>query len=507
MKVTPLGAGQDVGRSCIVVEIGNKTVMFDCGMHMGYSDSRKFPDFNSIRGGRAYDAAVDCVVITHFHLDHCGALPYFTEQCGYSGPIYMTHPTRAVAPILLFDYCKVAGEKGEGGRSSQPAFFPEDIPKCMQKVTCVGINETVEIEEGFTLCTYYAGHVLGAAMFHIKVGGESVVYTGDYNMSPDRHLDAAQIAKVSLDLLITESTYGSMVGNCRRQREREFVESVVECVSRGGKVLIPVFALGRAQELCLILDTHWEREGLRVPIYSSASLTQKANEIYKLFVGYANEHLRKRSLKRNPFEFKHVRPFESHLANAAGPMVLFSSPGMLHSGPSLTVFRKWCADERNLVIFPGYCVKGTHGERIINGAKAIEVNGIKYPVNMAVKNMPFSAHADQKGILALIQQCSPRHIVLVHGEVQRMRKLKQVIEKTLDIPVYYPPNGAVLSIPSSNSADALIERSAFRSLWQQRQGAGEGHEEPGGRACEGVVCGKIRHVKSGKKLTITGVQD
>ncbi|KAI7687138.1 hypothetical protein SSS_08962 [Sarcoptes scabiei] len=101
IKITPLGAGQDVGRSCILISIGTQQIMLDCGMHMGFNDQRRFPDFSYITKEGSLDSYLDCVIISHFHLDHCGALPYMTEMIGYNGPIYMTHPTKAICPILL----------------------------------------------------------------------------------------------------------------------------------------------------------------------------------------------------------------------------------------------------------------------------------------------------------------------------------------------------------------------------------------------------------------------
>nr|BAB14541.1 unnamed protein product [Homo sapiens] len=222
IRVTPLGAGQDVGRSCILVSIAGKNVMLDCGMHMGFNDDRRFPDFSYItQNGRLTDF-LDCVIISHFHLDHCGALPYFSEMVGYDGPIYMTHPTQAICPILLEDYRKIAvDKKGEAN-----FFTSQMIKDCMKKVVAVHLHQTVQI----------------------KVGSESVVYTGDYNMTPDRHLGAAWIDKCRPNLLITESTYATTIRDSKRCRERDFLKKVHETVERGGKVLIPVFALGRAQE-------------------------------------------------------------------------------------------------------------------------------------------------------------------------------------------------------------------------------------------------------------------
>lgn len=499
MQVLVLGAGQDIGRSCIVVTLNNRTVMFDCGIHMGHTDRRRFPDF-SLLGPGPYTGLIDCVVISHFHMDHCGALPYFTEKCGYTGPVFMTCPTKEVLPILLGDYCKVYNEREEAHKSNYPSYNEDNIRDCMEKIKCMSMRETVELEKDFTITAYYAGHVLGAAIFHVRAGDESVLYTGDYNMAPDRHLDAAWVPRLRPDLLITESTYGGLVRDCRRKREREFVESVVKCVKLGGKVLIPVFALGRAHELCLLLDTHWERMGLRIPIYTSATLTHKANEIYKKFIDYTQEHIRNGALKRNLFDFRHVRPFDSGFLMHDTPMVLFSSPGMLHSGPSLSVFRKWCGDPKNMVVFPGYCVRGTIGERVLNGAKSIEVGGIEYPVKLKVKNMPFSAHADQKGILSLVRQCAPKNIMLVHGDIQRMKRLRHILETEVRIPTYLPPTGAVLHIQPPQETHAEISPQALDALSELAAESERGGPGARAQAAEGKG-GKPRPRRPGLQST------
>ena len=135
-------------------------------------------------------------------------------------------------------------------------------------------------------------------MFYIRVGNESVVYTGDYNMTPDRHLGAAWIDRVRPDLLITETTYATTIRDSKRARERDFLKKVHDCVSKGGKVLIPCFALGRAQELCILIDTYWERTNLKVPVYFSAGMTEKANNYYKLFINWTNEKIKKTFTKR-----------------------------------------------------------------------------------------------------------------------------------------------------------------------------------------------------------------
>lgn len=290
------------------------------------------------------------------------------------------------------------------------------IKECMRKVIPVNLHETVKVNDDLEIKAYYAGHVIGAAMFHVKVGQQSIVYTGDYNMTPDRHLGAAWIDKCRPDILITESTYATTIRDSKRCRERDFLMKVHECIEQGGKVLIPVFALGRAQELCILLETYWDRMNLKVPIYFAIGLTEKATSYYKLFITWTNEKIKKTFVKRNMFEFRHIKPFDRAYADNPEPMVVFATPGewiclslhwftflhptgMLHAGLSLQLFRKWAPDPKNMLIMPGYCVAGTVGYRVLNGAKKIEFENKQFvDVKLSVQYMSFSAHADAKGL-------------------------------------------------------------------------------------------------------------
>nr|XP_057941613.1 integrator complex subunit 11 [Doryrhamphus excisus]XP_057941615.1 integrator complex subunit 11 [Doryrhamphus excisus] len=446
IKVTPLGAGQDVGRSCIIVSIGGKNIMLDCGMHMGFNDDRRFPDFSYItQNGRLTDF-LDCVIISHFHLDHCGALPYMSEMVGYDGPIYMTHPTKAICPILLEDFRKITVDK----KGETNFFTSQMIKDCMKKVVPLNLHQTVQVDDELEIKAYYAGHVLGAAMVLIKVGSESVVYTGDYNMTPDRHLGAAWIDKCRPDILISESTYATTIRDSKRCRERDFLKKVHESIERGGKVLIPVFALGRAQELCILLETFWERMNLKAPIYFSTGLTEKANHYYKLFITWTNQKIRKTFVQRNMFEFKHIKAFDRSYADNPGPMVVFATPGMLHAGQSLQIFKKWAGNEKNMVIMPGYCVQGTIGHKILNGQRKLEMEGrATLDVKLQVEYMSFSAHADAKGIMQLIRMAEPRNMLLVHGEAVKMEFLKGKIEQEFSIDCYMPANGETATVTTN----------------------------------------------------------
>ncbi|XP_010271360.1 PREDICTED: cleavage and polyadenylation specificity factor subunit 3-II [Nelumbo nucifera] len=442
-----LGAGQEVGKSCVVVSIGGKRIMFDCGMHMGYLDERRYPDFSLISESGDFDNALTCIIITHFHLDHVGALPYFTEVCGYRGPVYMTYPTKALAPLMLEDYRKVMVDR----RGEQEQFTYDHIMECMRKVIAVDLKQTVQVDNELQIRAYYAGHVLGAAMFYAKVGDSAIVYTGDYNMTPDRHLGAAQIDRLQIDLLITESTYATTIRDSKYAREREFLKAVHKCVAGGGKVLIPTFALGRAQELCILLDDYWERMNLDIPIYFSAGLTIQANMYYKMLIGWTSQKVKDTYATRNAFDFKHVRSFERSLINAPGPCVLFATPGMISGGFSLEVFKEWAPSEINLVTLPGYCVAGTIGHKLMSGKPTkIDLDkDTQIDVRCQIHQLSFSPHTDAKGIMDLVKFLSPKHVILVHGEKPKMASLKGRIQAELGIECFYPANNDTVQIPST----------------------------------------------------------
>ncbi|XP_007045271.2 PREDICTED: cleavage and polyadenylation specificity factor subunit 3-II isoform X1 [Theobroma cacao] len=507
-----LGAGQEVGKSCVVVSINGKRIMFDCGMHMGYTDSRRYPDFSLISKTGDFDNALTCVIITHFHLDHIGALPYFTEVCGYRGPIYMTYPTKALAPLMLEDYRKNMDRRGEDGQ-----FTSDHITECMKKVIPVDLKQTVQVDKDLQIRAYYAGHVLGAAMFYAKVGDAAMVYTGDYNMTPDRHLGAAQIDRLQLDLLITESTYATTIRDSRYGREREFLKAVHNCVAAGGKVLIPTFALGRAQELCILLEDYWERMNLKVPIYFSSGLTIQANMYYKMLINWTSQKIKETYATHNAFDFKNVQNFDRSLINAPGPCVLFATPGMISGGFSLEVFMQWAPSEINLITLPGYCVAGTIGHKLMSGKPTkIDLDkDTQVDVRCQIHQLSFSPHTDAKGIMDLVKFLSPKHAILVHGEKPKMATLKERIQSELGIQCYCPANNDTVTIPTTHyvKADALdafiksclnpnFKFSKSSSVDKSYSGSNDSKAIPGLQVSDERVAEGILVVEKGKKAKV-----
>ena len=276
------------------------------------------------------------LLVSHAHIDHVAAVPYLTEKTAFKGRVFMTHPSKAVMRMLISDYLRIlplsagAGDDSEGSRA---LYDERDLDRCARKSSLSTITRCgacarestqyrraaahalfclpsdapssrratadmvrpQEIEHnGIKFWCYNAGHILGAAMFMIEIGGVKVLYTGDYSTEDDRHLMAAEHPSHSPDVLIVESTYGIQRHDRREDREQRFTSAVESIVSRGGKCLIPVFALGRAQELLLILDEYWAAHPHlhEQPIYFSSKLASRALRVYQTYINMMNHHIR-----------------------------------------------------------------------------------------------------------------------------------------------------------------------------------------------------------------------
>lgn len=241
MEIIPLGAGCEVGRSCVVLRFKGSTVMFDCGVHPAFNGLAALPYFDE------FDLSeVDLLLVTHFHLDHCGAVPYFTEKTNFNGRVFMTHATKAIYKIILNDYVRVTA-------SGEDKLYDEkDLMRSMDKIELIDYHQVIT-HKGVRFTALNAGHVLGAAMFNVEIAGVRALYTGDFSCHEDRHLRGAEQPVENPHVLIVESTYGVQRHGPTDVREARFTSFVHKVVARGGRCLIPVFALGRAQELLLIL--------------------------------------------------------------------------------------------------------------------------------------------------------------------------------------------------------------------------------------------------------------
>ena len=295
LQITPLGGGKEVGRSCHLLEFRGRSVLLDCGIHPGRSGLDALPFLDTVDL-----STVDLLLVSHFHIDHAAGVPYLTEKTGFKGRIFMTHATRAVMRLLLSDYIRLLpsgdgrkqGGEGSGGRDG--LYDEADLANCCDKVELVDFHQVVE-HNGIRFWSYNAGHVLGAAMFYIEIGGVRLLYTGDYSMEEDRHLVPAEVPSLEPHVLIMESTYGTQKHESRDVREALFTSTIERIVQRGGRCLIPAFALGRAQELLLILDEYWkEREDLhRIPVFYASKMATRALRVYQTYINMMNQHVRR----------------------------------------------------------------------------------------------------------------------------------------------------------------------------------------------------------------------
>lgn len=339
----------------------------------------------------------------------------------------MTHATKAIYRWMLSDYIKVSNISTE-----QMLYTEADLEASMEKIETINFHEERDVL-GVRFWAYNAGHVLGAAMFMIEIAGVKILYTGDFSRQEDRHLMAAEIPNMTPDVLITESTYGTHIHEKREDRENRFTTLIQKIVQQGGRCLIPVFALGRAQELLLILDEYWglNPELQEIPIYYASSLAKKCMAVYQTYINAMNEKIQRQIAINNPFVFRHISNLKGidHFEDI-GPCVIMASPGMMQSGLSRELFETWCTEPKNGVIIAGYCVEGTLAKTILSEPEEITtMSGQKLPLNMSVDYISFSAHTDYQQTSEFIRLLRPSHVVLVHGEQNEMSRLKSALQR------------------------------------------------------------------------------
>ncbi|AQZ16810.1 YSH1 (YLR277C) and SYC1 (YOR179C) [Zygosaccharomyces parabailii] len=427
-----LGGSNEVGRSCHILQYKNKVVMLDAGVHPAYQGYASLPFYDE------FDLAkVDILLISHFHVDHAASLPYVMQKTNFQGRVFMTHPTKAIYRWLLRDFVRVTSIGVSSTGKDDNLYTDEDLAESFDRIETVDYHSTVDVG-GIKFTAFHAGHVLGAAMFQIEIAGLRVLFTGDYSRELDRHLNSAEVPPSSSDVLIVESTFGTATHEPRVNRERKLTQLIHSTVSRGGRVLLPVFALGRAQELMLILDEYWshhpeELGGGQVPIYYASNLARKCMSVFQTYVNMMNDDIRRkfRDSQTNPFVFKNI----SYLKNMDefqdfGPSVMLASPGMLQSGLSREVLERWCPEDKNLVLITGYSVEGTMAKFLMlepDTIPSIRNPEVTIPRRCQIEEISFAAHVDFQENLEFIEKISASNIILVHGESNPMGRLKSAL--------------------------------------------------------------------------------
>ncbi|PCG89846.1 Pre-mRNA 3'-end-processing endonuclease polyadenylation factor C-term [Penicillium occitanis (nom. inval.)] len=478
-----LGGGNEVGRSCHIIQYKGKTVMLDAGMHPAKEGFAALPFFDE------FDlSTVDILLLSHFHVDHSSALPYVLSKTNFKGRVLTTHATKAIYKWLIQDNVRVSNTSSSSDQRTS-LYTEHDHLSTLPLIETIDFYTTHTINS-IRVTPYPAGHVLGAAMFLVSIAGLNILFTGDYSREEDRHLIPAEVPRgIKIDVLITESTFGISSNPPRLEREAALMKSITGILNRGGRVLMPVFALGRAQELLLILEEYWERhpEFQKIPIYYIGNMARRCMVVYQTYIGAMNDNIKRlfrqrmaeaeasgnKNVAAGPWDFRYVRSLRSlERFDDIGGCVMLASPGMLQTGTSRELLERWAPSERNGVVMTGYSVEGTMAKQLLNEPEQIpatmsksaagpgsrvnpmadEDQKVMIPRRCTIDEISFAAHVDGVENRNFIEQVAAPVVILVHGEKHQMMRLKSKLlslnaDKTVKVKVYTPANCDEIRIP------------------------------------------------------------
>ena len=424
MKLHFLGGAMEIGGSCIYIRIAGKGILLDSGIRQSVSKD-PIPDFRTIQE----QGGLDAIIVSHAHMDHIGTLPIISKA--YPGaPIYMTGMTAELTRVLLYDSLKIMKYRED----EIPHYSEQDVLAMLGRVHPVGYQTPFPVFDKFTLTFYPAGHIAGAACVYLVTEEGSLFYSGDFSAFSQRTIEGIRIPKLRPDAAIVETTYGNRLHANRMVEEKRLVELVKECVMEQKKILIPVFALGRAQEVLLILRAAIQNQEIPpVPVYVDG-MVRDINIMYTRNPVYLKNALGKRVLKGNePFYTKEINPVEpmqkrDELLSVKGPAIYLSSSGMLTGGPSAQYAAALAPSEDACIIITGYQDEESPGRQLLNLLESPEggsltIDGANVPVRCRIEQVGLSAHGDKSEIMALLDRLSSRRVFLVHGNRDAMEEL------------------------------------------------------------------------------------
>ncbi len=424
MNLYFLGGAMEIGGSCIYVKIAGKRILLDSGIRQS-STKDPIPDFQTIQE----QGGVDAIIISHAHMDHIGTLPMISRAYPHA-PIYMTAMTKDLTRVLLYDSLKIMN----GREDEIPHYSEQDVLMMLDRIHPVGYEMPFPLFEQFTMTLYPAGHIAGAACVYLVTEEGSLFYSGDFSSFSQRTIEGIRIPKLRPDVALVETTYGNRLHANRMAEEKRLVDLVRTCVSEKKKIPIPTFALGRAQEVLLILRAAIQNQELpSVPVFVDG-MVRDINQMYTRNPSYLKHALGKRILKGNePFYTKEIQPVapmqrRDELVEAEGPVLFISSSGMLSGGPSAQYAKALAPLENACIILTGYQDEESPGRQLLallddSEEKNLTVNGATVPVNCQIEQVGLSAHGDKSEIAGLLARMSARRIFLVHGNRDAMEEL------------------------------------------------------------------------------------
>ena len=447
VRVTTLGGFRQVGRSASLLTTRNSKILIDCGLDPGSDATPYFavPEANPITD-------IDAVVITHAHLDHCGTLPALFKY-GYEGPVYCTAPTRDLMALLQLDNIKLAF-----GEAKKPLYTDKDVKKEILHTIPVKYNETTDITPDIRLTFHNAGHILGSSIahFHIGEGLHNIAFTGDTKFEKTWLFNPAVNKFPRCETLVIESTYGGHndMQPSRKDASDQLGELIKEATSHNGKIIIPVFAVGRSQEVMLVIEELIRTEAIPdIPVYLDGMIWE-ATAVHTAYPEYLNSTLRTEIFQKNnnPFLspiFHRVETgmMREEICHSPKPCIVLATGGMMSGGPVLEYFREWADDPNTWLIFVGYQSENSIGRTIQRGRTEITLpyKGKQVTVQIKMNRETvdgFSGHSDRKQMMKFIGTMEPRpdKIIIGHGEDRKCSDLASSVYKKYNIQTVAPQN-------------------------------------------------------------------
>ncbi|MCK5283636.1 MAG: beta-CASP ribonuclease aCPSF1 [Nanoarchaeota archaeon] len=457
VRVSYLGGGRQVGRSCILLQTPESRVLLDCGIDPARGSDN--PDAYPLLEAPEFKInELDAVVVSHSHLDHSGLVPYLCKF-GYTGPIYCTAPTRDVMALLQLDFVKITRNEGK-----EPIYTSEEVKNMVKQTITLDYNEVFDITPDIRITLYNAGHILGSAMVHMHVGNglHNLLYTGDMKFGRTALLEPAVTDFPRLETLMIESTYGGKdnILPSRKESEDQLKNIIQNTLKRKGKVLIPVLGSGRAQEV-LVLIEEMSRLGLieDVPVFIDG-MVWDITAIHTAYPEFLNSSIRKLIFHKdeNPFlskMFKRVgsQKERTQVVEETGPCVILATSGMLVGGPSVEYLKKLGDNPKNSMIFVSYQGEGSLGRRIQRGEREINMGMATKPdmldIKMEIHTIEgFTGHSGRNELMSFVYRCNPhpKKVIINHGESSRCSDLASSIHKQNRIETIAPRNLEVIRL-------------------------------------------------------------
>ncbi len=444
VRLTILGSGRQVGRSCLLLQTTYSNILLDCGIDVAGHGKDKFPYFDVAE----FDiSSIDAIILSHAHLDHCALIPYLYKM-GYRGPVYMTHPTRDISALTGLDFIGVAYKQAVA-----PIFSSSDISEMVKHSIVLNYNEVTDVTSDIRITFYNAGHALGSAMTHINIGNgvHNLIYGADIKYQRTRLLDPAVTNFPRVETMIIESTYGGKndIMPPRIESENILLEYIKKTIDRGGKVLIPELGLGRAQETMLIIEDAVNSGKLqKIPVYIDGMIWD-INAIHTAYPDFLSNSVKNLVFQdKNPFVsdvFNRVGSTQERRAVIeGGPCVVLATSGMLVGGASVEYLKHFASNKNNSLIFVCYQGIGSLGRQIQDGLKEWKTDeGEAIPIKLESYTISgFSAHAGRVELLNFIKNCrpKPKRIIINHGESSKCLDLASTLYKIEKVETNVPRN-------------------------------------------------------------------